>query len=439
MDIARRRLARRAALPAAVVAVAAALTAGAALLPGERPPPPPPPAATVPQAAYGEDLHGVTDLNALVAGLQARLARLPRDHTAWATLGSAYVEQARLTADPSYYPKAERALATSLALSPGNHAALTGQAALAAGRHDFAEAVRLATLSARANPYGPAAQGVLADAYTQLGRYADAEAAIGRMLRLRPGVAAYTRASYAAELRGDAEEARRMLELALADAYLPADVAYCEFHLGELALRSGDPDGARRRYARALAAYPAFTPALAGQARALALAGRLAEAAQAYAEVVARLPLPQYVVEYGEVLIKTGADPSAQWRLLAAQRRLGEAAGVRDDLTWAEYQADHGDPAAAVRHARAEYARNPNLVAADALAWALHRAGESAEALEHARKATATGWRNALLRHHRAEIEKALGMTDAARRSARLAREYNPRFDPDLPALARFS
>ncbi|GAA3135013.1 hypothetical protein [Nonomuraea salmonea] len=48
---------------------------------------------------------------------------------------------------------------------------------------------------------------------------------------------------------------------------------------------------------------------------------------------------------------------------------------MRDDLTWAEFEADHGDPKAAVRHARAEYTRNPNLVAADALAWSLFKAG----------------------------------------------------------------
>ncbi|MGW5686890.1 hypothetical protein, partial [Nonomuraea sp. NPDC003754] len=57
-----------------------------------------------------------------------------------------------------------------------------------------------------------------------------------------------------------------------------------------------------------------------------------------------------------------------------------DAAAVRDDLTWAEFEADHGSPAKAVAHARAEYARHPNLTAADALAWALHRAGRDREA-----------------------------------------------------------
>jgi len=143
--------------------------------------------------------------------------------------------------------------------------------------------------------------------------------------------------------------------------------------------------------------------------------------------VVERLPLSQYLIEQGETRIKAGLKPD--WTLLTAQRKLLRAAGVRDDLTWAEFEADHGDPAVAVRHARAEYARNPNLVAADALGWALFKAGKPRAALPYAKKATSTGWRNPLLAYHRARIERALG------KPARVA----PGFDPSLPALARFS
>jgi hypothetical protein len=155
--------------------------------------------------------------------------------------------------------------------------------------------------------------------------------------------------------------------------------------------------------------------------------------------VVGRLPLPQFVTEYAEVLSAAGRDPSEQWAVLRAQRDLMREAGVRDDLTWAAFEADHGSPGRAVEHARAEYARNPNVVAADVLAWALHRAGRDREALPYAREATSTGWRNALLHHHRAEIERSLGLTDQARRSTTRARAANPAFSPDLPALARFS
>ncbi|MDH2430056.1 hypothetical protein [Sphaerisporangium sp. TRM90804] len=429
--------ARKAAVIASgALGVALAVTAGATLLT----PPAPRPAASLSGPASAVS-HGEgrlsSDPSRSAKALQARLRRLPKDHLAWASLGTAYVEQARITADPSYYAKAGEALERAARLAPADPAVLTGRAALAAGRHEFAEAVRLARLAVSANPHGAAAYGVLADAHTQLGDLRRAGNAVRRMVELRPGVASFTRASYDAELRGDHAEAVRMLEAALGDAFTADDVAHCRYRLGELALRSGDLQGAGRRYAEALASSPGYLPALAGQARVAAFDGRLGQAVDGYAAVVARLPLAQYVVEYGEVLVKLGRDPGPQWSLLAAQKSLMAAAGVRDDLTWAEFEADHGSPAEAVRHAEAEYARNPNAVAADALAWALHKAGESRRALGHAREATASGWRNALFLHHRAAIEKALGRDPA--RSSALAERYNPRFDPSLPALARMS
>ncbi|MEU6718182.1 tetratricopeptide repeat protein [Nonomuraea sp. NPDC046802] len=359
--------------------------------------------------------------------LQARLKRLPGDFRGWAQLATQYVDQARVTGDPSYYGKAEGALATAAKLRSGDDLVLAGQAALAAGRHEFADAARLAERAIDANPYGAAAYGVLADAKTQLGDLRAAQRAVDTMMGLRPGVAAFARASYAAELRGDRDGARKYLELAHEDAFSPADTAYVRYYLGELALHSGDLAEAADWYAKALRAYPAYTPALAGQARTAALGGRLSEALDLYDSVVERLPLPQYLIEQGETRLKTGQK--ADWTLLKAQRKLFEAAGVRDDLTWAEFEADHGDPAAAVKHARAEYARNRNLVAADALAWALYKAGKPQEALTYAKRATATGWQNPLLSYHRAVIERALG------RPARV----DPTFDPALSALARFS
>ncbi|WP_170317004.1 tetratricopeptide repeat protein [Acrocarpospora corrugata] len=407
---------------------AVVLTAGAALIPGSESSSAP----AAPVVAIGT--NGSTPGS--IPALQARLKRLPKDDGAWAALGAAYVQHARVTGDPSFYPKAEQAVERSLALKPGNFAGLTGQAALAAGRHDFSAAVRLADQAVAVNPYGPVAYGVLADAHTQLGDYEQATRAITRMMELAPGVSSFTRASYDAEIHGDQTTARRMLEYALRDAYLPGDVAFCQHYLGELALLSGDLDRAREHYRQARAADPRFLPAQAGLARVSALTGNLTDAADRYADVTGRLPLTQYLVEYGEVLEKLGRDPAPQWRLLTAQRDLMRANGVHDDITWAEFEADHGDPATAVEYARAEYARNPNVVAADALAWALHRDGRSRDALPYAKKAAATGWRNALFAHHRAEIERALDLPADA---AALVKKYNPRFDPKLPALQRFS
>src|SRR5262249_24066646 len=46
----------------------------------------------------------------IMTALQRRLASVPRDWSAWASLGGVYVQTARRTGDPSFYPKAQGAL-----------------------------------------------------------------------------------------------------------------------------------------------------------------------------------------------------------------------------------------------------------------------------------------------------------------------------------------
>jgi cytochrome c-type biogenesis protein CcmH/NrfG len=167
---------------------------------------------------------------------QDRLRRLPRDHETWAALGLAYVERARVTADPGLYPKAEGALRRSRELRAiGNPVALVGFGALANARHEFAAARGFATAALRDNPYDAEAYGVLADAHTQLGDASAATAAIQRMLDLRPGLAAYARASYDLEQHGRLPAATELMRRALGAAVDPADIAFCRRQLGDLA------------------------------------------------------------------------------------------------------------------------------------------------------------------------------------------------------------
>ncbi len=170
----------------------------------------------------------VDPVTAAIEAAQQRLENVPGDYVTWAALGAAYVEQARITADPSYYDKADGALQQSLLLRPeGNDAALTGQGALANARHDFAAAADAAGRALTVNPYSATAWGVLTDARTQLGDYPGATEALHRMLELAPGIAAFTRASYDAELHGDSANARAALEQALQAAQSTSGKAYC--------------------------------------------------------------------------------------------------------------------------------------------------------------------------------------------------------------------
>ena len=175
---------------------------------------------------------------------------------------------------------------------------------------------------------------------------------------------------------------------------------------------------------------PADPALLLGQARVLAATGDEAAAVDTYRAVVNARPLPEYLVEFGEYLESLGRTDEAdqQFELVETTRALFAASGVNDDLTVALFAADHGDPAAALAAAQAEFARRQNIDSHDALAWALHSAGRDAEALEHARAATALGGRNALFLYHRGVIEAALGMDGDARATLDEALRTNPHF-----------
>ncbi|MBX9398612.1 tetratricopeptide repeat protein [Streptomyces sp. TRM72054] len=377
-------------------------------------------------------LLGSGDLDASVTGLQAHLRAQPRDFGAWATLGLAYVEQARVDGDPSRYPQADKALDRSLDLRPRNDQALAGRAALAAARHDFTGALKFADQALQQNPYNERALCSRIDALLELGRYDEAAKAADTADSRRPGIPVFTRYAYVRELRGDVRTARRVLEQALDAAATPADTAYVATALGQLAWNQGDHETALRHYARALATDDGYLPALEGRARAQAASGDRAEAVRGMEAVVARAPLPGALVALGELYEEDGDPMRAreQYALVDAWTALARAGGVNVDLDTALAAADHGDAKLALRAARAEWDRRKTVHTADALAWALHVNGRDEEALPYARRATATGYRNAAFLYHRGMIELAAGRTQEARASLTAALRLNPGFSP---------
>ncbi|MEU3245150.1 hypothetical protein [Streptomyces sp. NPDC006875] len=391
-------------------------------------------AATAPSAVSPQLLAG-GDLDTSITALQAHLRAQPKDFGGWATLGLAYVEQARTKGDPSRYPQAQQALDRSLKLRPGNESALAGRAALAAARHDFTGALRYADTVLDENPYSERALSSRIDALVELGRYAEASKAADLADSRRPGVPVFTRYAYVHELRGDVRTARRVLEQALATATSRGDISYVAGALGQLAWNQGQYKDALTFYARALAADDTYLPALEGRARTQAALGDQAAAIKGMEQVVARYPLPQPLVELGE-LYEARGEPGdarkahAQYALVDAWIALAHSYGVDADLDTALAAADHGDRGAALKAARDEWARRHTVHTADALAWALHVNGRDTEALPYARRATATGYRNASFLYHRGVIERATGHGKEARASLRAALDLNAGFSP---------
>ncbi|WP_324800957.1 tetratricopeptide repeat protein [Streptomyces cyaneofuscatus] len=354
-----------------------------------------------------------------IEALQARVARLPKDPGGWAALGMAYVQQARSTADPATYDRAEKALRTSLSVQgEGNTDAETAMGALAAARHDFPAALRWARKATTSGPYSSSAYGVLADAHTQLGHYDEADEAVQTMTDLRPDAASLARASYAFELKGNTARARALMQRSLAAAATPAEKAFAHSVLAGLDLQDANPRAALARTQTALRTAPTDSALLESRARAYLALGDTAKAVADYRAAIAIAPLPHYLLGLGELEQALGHRERAaeNYDLLRAQDRIREAAGDPADTDAILFEADHGNPRRAVTLAQETLRNRPFVAVHDAYAWALHRAGRDAEALVQADKALAQGTRSALFRYHRGVVHHALGEPEAARR-----------------------
>jgi tetratricopeptide (TPR) repeat protein len=377
------------------------------------------------------------DLAALIDEREARVRAHPKDAESWAVLGAAYVEQGRRTADAGYYPKAEEALRTSLKTRPkGNVKALDAMASLANARRDYKAARHWGQAALKANRKRWTTYPQLIDAYTGLGDYKAAKRTLDRLQRLRSGPAVLARAAGVYRDRGWRENAAAALSDAAAGAQAPAErAAYLE-RSGQLAWESGDFEVALRHFQEAVRLDPDQRAALAGQGRTLASLGRTTEALNAYRIALAKQPCPRYALELGELYESLGLEQAARVQYDELRARVRDAAegGADEELVLGRFEADHGDPRAAVQRLRAEWRRQPGIDVADALGWALHRAGQHKEALKFAEVATdrvhGGGVRSALYVYHRGMVERELRRTGPARRHLQEALRINPGFSP---------
>jgi tetratricopeptide (TPR) repeat protein len=370
-------------------------------------------------------------LDGAIASLQQRLREIPDDWRGFAQLGLAYVAQARVTADPSWYPKAEGVLRRSLRLHPDENVdGALGIGALELARHDFAAALRQGRRAVSLDPYDADAYGVIGDALVELGRYHAAFDAIQTMVDTRPDLASYARAAYARELGGDVAGAERAMRLAFDAAGSPSDGAWTAYQLGELAFGSGEVERAQGWYARGLDLDPSYALNLAGLAKVAWARGNDDLAIRRYEDVAARYPAPEVVIALSDLYRVTGHATLAdqQEDVVRAMQELAAANGVNIDLELALFDADHGDPAGALSAARAEWARRHSIHVADAYAWALYANGSYRLASAFADRALALGTRNALFLFHAGMIRLELGDRDGARRDLERALAINPNF-----------
>ncbi|MEU4151342.1 tetratricopeptide repeat protein [Streptomyces sp. NPDC026659] len=415
----------------------------------QRPPAPAPGPRAMALTAVTTGLPAaLPQLTELIGRQESAVRQRPADARAWAALGAAYVARGRQTADAADFPKAEQALNSSLQVkSAGNAEALGALTSLANARRDFPAAKRYGEQALRLTPKNWSAYPPLIDAYNGLGDYTKARATLDKLMALRTGPAdrpaVMARAASVYRDRGWREDAVAQLTDAAAAAGTPAEQAAWLAGVGQLAWERGDRADALRHFEAALRLDPAQGVAATGRARTLAALGRTDQALTAYDEALAGHPDPRTALELGELYESLGRVPDAEKqyarvRTLAARAASG---GVDEELLTGRLEADHGDPDEAVTRLRAEWKRQPGIDVADALGWALHRAGDDEEALKYATvatdKAKGGGVRSALYAFHRGMIERELGRVGPARRHLSDALLVNPYFSPVWAPEAR--
>lgn len=374
---------------------------------------------------------GPGSLESSIAALQSRLRLVPDDSRGYASLGLAYVVQARVTADPAWYPKAEGALRESIRLRENeNFEALLGLGVLALARHDFAAALDRGREAEALNPHSADVYGVVGDALLELGRYEEALDAFQTMVDTRPSLASYARVSYARELLGDVRGAIDAMGRAYDAAGTLTDEAWAAYQLGELEFGRGDVDAAAGWFESGLERAPDYVPNLAGLAKVAWAEGDVELAIDRYGDVVAAYPSVEYVSALGDLYATSGREDLAQeqYAVVEATRALAEANGVNVDLEIALFDADHGDSESALAAAEAEWARRQSVHVADAYAWALYASGRYDEAARIVGRALELGTRNASFLFHAGLIERARGNDVAALLLLRRALATNPNF-----------
>ncbi len=220
------------------------------------------------------------DLDATVAAMTARLAEVPTDSDAAVRLADAWLRQARVLNRSSVIQQAEEVLTRVIDAHPADYLARRMRATVYLAQHRYQDAILEAGRCRALRAHDPVIDGILGDAFLELGDLPAAIEAFDRMLTQRPDAASYARASYARELQGDTEGALALMTMA-ESATSAHDVEAQAWHaaqLGHLHLSAGDRAAAAREFARTEWLFPGHPFATNGLARLDLIEGRPAEA-----------------------------------------------------------------------------------------------------------------------------------------------------------------
>lgn len=376
-----------------------------------------------------------------VAALALFQSRVGRDANAinLTVLAQLYARRSRETGNVEELASAETAVRAALAQKPTYGPAVLTLASVLAGQHRFDEAL---TTAHRAQKLDPrlGALGLVGDVLVATGDYEGAREAYSHLAGTpaSPGLAA--RMAHLYELEGDLEKAIRQTERAAAagldQGAVGEEAAWFQVRLGDLNFTLGKLGESDRRYRAALDLLPGYWPALAGRGKVSAARGDFDRAVQFYESAAAMVPRPEVMVALGDIYSITGELRRARDSYATVEVISQLSPGVYDRYL-ALYEADHGDPEAALALAESGLEERRDVYGYDTLAWALYRLARYGDARRAMDRALSLGTRDPQLLFHSGAIWLALGDDRSAITDLEAALELNPHFHPRFAEEAR--
>lgn len=376
------------------------------------------------------------------AFLEARIKQDPLDFTAQNRLSAVYIGQLRETGDLAYLDLAAQAAKASLAAvpAPPNVGGLAALAITEFENHHFNEALQLSSQAYQLDPRNLSALATSGDAQLELGNVDEARQLYEKLAAEQPGspkhrspkhvletsLPVLARLARLAELHGDLPQAKQLLERGGNDVWF-------KIRLGELAFHAGDFKTADQYYQAALSLKPQHFVALEHLAELAAAQGQYDEAIKRYQQVIAQTPRAEFFQALGDVYAFMGKPELAKpWheKALAVYQQSVVAGNAHYLHHLAGFYSDSQENAEqAVRWARQDLTIRHSIYAYDALAWALYKHGDFAEARDTIAKALVLKTRDAHLLYHAGLIYSRAGDLQQGRQFLQQTVAINPSYN----------
>jgi tetratricopeptide (TPR) repeat protein len=378
-----------------------------------------------------------------ISFLERRVEKDPDDFVAQNQLAERYLDLLRTTGDNSYIGKARRAAEASVHSAGMPELNTAGRLALARvqlASHEFLAARENAVKLRAIAPDKTFSLGILGDAFLELGEYAEAARLFTQLAKAEPeSFESETRQAQLAIVRGEIDSACDHFKRALkttTTSLTPRQAqleAWCSVQLGQLYFGRGDWINAEKHYKTALDAAPEYWAALEHIAELRAAQQNYAEATSLYEKVIARISRPELCQALGDLYAFVGKPAEAKpWHDRAATiylKAVEQGAALYNHHLAGFYSDSVENPAEAVKWARKDLETRHSVYARDAMAWALYRDGQFAEAGREMKKALALGTKDSHFLFHASMIAIANGDLAEGKQFLQRAAEVNPHYN----------